>query len=202
MDEQVKKSFDKVVDSGKRQEFNTGSVRDTAEGKGTPHLIAGEALEVVYKNLVGIVVLAPVSWFDVYARMLKYSEIVENKEKNIQEIYAAILMTITMIGKGEDNSYSSALTRLARHYENGAKKYAKNNWRKGQPISRYYDSACRHIWKAIDGLKDEDHEAAIFWNLLAIVQTKIDIEKGLLPKELNDFPFIISETFSKKEEVK
>lgn len=30
----VKTSFDKVVDSGARQEFATGSVRDTSEGKG------------------------------------------------------------------------------------------------------------------------------------------------------------------------
>jgi hypothetical protein len=200
MDEQVKKSFDKVVDSGKRQEFNTGSVRDTAEGKGTPHLIAGEALNMAYNGLDGIVVQAPMTWFDVYFRILKYSEIVENKEQNIQAIYAAIVMTISMISNGEDKTYSSALTRLARHYENGAKKYEKNNWRKGQPISRYYDSTCRHIWKAIDGLKDEDHEAAIFWNLLAIIQTKIDVEKGLLPKELDDFPFTIAETFPKKEQ--
>ena len=34
--------FNEVKDSGKRQEFATGSVRDTDEGKGVPHLIAGE----------------------------------------------------------------------------------------------------------------------------------------------------------------
>jgi hypothetical protein len=202
MNEQVKKSFDKVVDSGKRQEFNTGSVRDTAEGKGTPHLIAGEALEKVYQLTYNKCYQVPKSWWDVYPYLLRYSIISEKKEDNIQEIYDAISLVVVMIGEGEDKTYYSAMTRLAKHYENGAKKYAKNNWRKGQPISRFYDSAMRHLWKAIDGLKDEDHEAALLWNLVAIVQTKIDIEKGLLPKELNDFPFIISETFPKKEEVK
>lgn len=31
--------YDKVLDSGKRQEFKSGSVRDTQEGKGRPELI-------------------------------------------------------------------------------------------------------------------------------------------------------------------
>jgi len=38
------KKFYKVQDSGKRQEFNTGSQRDSDENKGKPHLIAGEAI--------------------------------------------------------------------------------------------------------------------------------------------------------------
>ena len=49
-------------------------------------------------------------------------------------------------------------------------------------------------------MDDEDHAAALFWNLIAIIQTKLDIEKGLLPKELNDFPFTIEETFPKIKE--
>jgi hypothetical protein len=198
MDE-IKNKFDKVIDSGKRQEFNTGSVRDTSEGKGTPNLIAGEALYNVYKY-IDYVVERPKSWKDIELHLLFYASVVGSKDDNLKEIYIAIIKTIFLISKGEDGTYTSAITRLAKHYENGAKKYAKNNWRKGQPISRYYDSAMRHLCKAIDNLKDEDHEAALLWNLLGIVQTKIDINKGLLPKELNDFPFTIAETFPQKAE--
>jgi hypothetical protein len=192
----MKKNFDNVKDSGKRQAFNTGSVRDTSEGKGMPHLIAGEAYaKIISKcNIKGDHLL-----FEIEKRLNLYNTIVKNKEENIKFIYESIGLVKQYIAKITDNTYYSIMVRLANHYANGAKKYAKNNWRKGQPISRYYDSAMRHLWKMIDGLEDEDHPAALYWNLLAIVQTKIDIEKGLLPKELNDFPFTIEETFLKKD---
>ena len=38
--DKVKKEFDSVVDSGERQEFDTGSVRDTQDGKGRYDLIS------------------------------------------------------------------------------------------------------------------------------------------------------------------
>ena len=121
--------FDKVKDSGKRQEFKTGSVRDTNEGKGRYDLIS------------------PIS-----------------------------------------------LARLAKHFENGAVKYGDRNWEKGQNLCRYLDSAIRHIYKHLEGLRDEDHLAAGAWNLLAAIHTEEMIERGLLPKELDDRP-----NYQKKE---
>lgn len=115
--------FDKVKDSGQRQEFKTGSVRDIRDGKGR---------------------------FDL----------------------------ITPIG----------LKRLAKHYENGAKKYGDRNWEKGQPLSRYLDSLIRHAYCLLEGKRDEDHAAAIAWNAMAYIHTEEMIERGLLPKELNDMP--------------
>jgi len=115
--------FKDVKDSGKRQEFNTGSVRDTSEGKGRYDLI-------------------------------------------------------TPIG----------LARLAKHYENGARKYQDRNWEKGQPICRYLDSALRHIYKHLEGHRDEDHLAAAAWNLLGAIHTEEAIERGILPKELDNRP--------------
>jgi len=103
--------YDEVKDSGERQEFDTGSVRDTAEGKPRYDLI-------------------------------------------------------TPIG----------LYRLAIHYANGAKKYGDKNWEKGQPLSRYIASLERHLQRLKVGLEDEDHEAAIAWNILAFTHTKIMIE--------------------------
>lgn len=63
--------FNEVKDSGKRQEFQTGSIRDTREGKGRYDLLPPHAI-----------------------------------------------------------------FRLAKHFENGAKKYGDRNWEKGQPLSR------------------------------------------------------------------
>jgi hypothetical protein len=113
--------FDEVKDSGQRQEFETGSKRDTRDGKGRYDLIP-----------------------------------------------------------------AYALSRLARHYENGAKKYGDRNWEKGQPLARYLDSMIRHAYKFLGGSRDEDHLAAVAWNALAYIETEERIKKGILPKELDD----------------
>lgn len=115
--------FDKVKDSGERQEFSTGARRDTQENKGRFDLLP-----------------------------------------------------------------PYALYRLARHYENGGKKYSFRNWEKGIPLSRYLDSASRHLNKALMGLQDEDHLIAAAWNLMCLVETQKRIEMGILSKELDDLP--------------
>jgi len=112
-----------IKDSGKRQEFSTGSVRDIQEGKGR---------------------------FD----LLPYF----------------------------------TLWELAKHYEGGAKKYSDDNWRKGQPLTRYFDSCQRHLAKAAMGYEDEPHIIAALWNLACFIETKKRIEMKQLPEELNDFP--------------
>jgi hypothetical protein len=114
--------YDEVKDSGEeRQEFGTGSVRDTREGKGRFDLIP-----------------------------------------------------------------TYPMRRLARHFENGAKKYGERNWEKGQPLSRYLDSAERHLMAVKDGDWDEDHEAAVIWNMMAFLATKDWIDRGVLGKQLDD----------------
>ena len=110
-----------IKDSGAREEFSTGSVRDTREGKGRFDLIP-----------------------------------------------------------------PSFLYRLARHFEEGAKKYGDNNWQRGQNLSRYMDSCMRHINKHRAGDRDEDHLIAAVWNLLAYMWTEDQISAGLLPEELAD----------------
>ena len=114
-------TFNQVEDSGKRQKFNTGSVRDTREGKGRYDLLPPEA------------------------------------------IY-----------------------RLAVHFANGAVKYGDRNWEKGQPLSRYLDSALRHLFKYLGGSRVEDHLAAAAWNALCCIQTEHWVNTGKLPKELDD----------------
>ena len=73
-------------------------------------------------------------------------------------------------GKGRfDLIPSQAIFRLARHFEAGAIKYSDRNWEKGMEISVYVDAALRHMEKYKDGWNDEDHLAAVLWNVAAIM---------------------------------
>lgn len=91
-------------------------------------------------------------------------------------------------GKGRyDLLQSHAIFRLARVNEIGAEAYRDDhNWRKGQPISRYLDSALRHTFNYAHGYRDEDHIAHAIWNLCCLLETEHMIEKGLLPPSLAD----------------
>lgn len=66
----------------------------------------------------------------------------------------------------------SALARIAGHYEKGAKKYGENNWRKGIPRQEFLKSGLRHLFKLLRGDKDEDHAAAVAWNILCFIETE------------------------------
>jgi hypothetical protein len=73
-------------------------------------------------------------------------------------------------GKGRFDLVSPfALARLAGVYERGAKKYSARNWEKGQPYSRFLDSAKRHLEAFHRGWTDEDHLAQAAWNIFAIM---------------------------------
>ena len=90
-------------------------------------------------------------------------------------------------GKGRfDLIPAHTVRELAKHYEDGGRKYGDKNWLKGQPLSRYLDSALRHINNHQRGLRDEQHIIAAIWNLIAIHETTRLIEEGKLPEELND----------------
>lgn len=70
-------------------------------------------------------------------------------------------------GKGRcDLLPACALLRLAKHYEEGAKKYTDRNWEKGIPMSVMIDSGMRHLLKYMDGQTDEDHLCAAAWNII------------------------------------
>lgn len=63
----------------------------------------------------------------------------------------------------------TALRRVAIHYGNGAKKYDEHNWVKGIPVSRCIGSLLRHVFQFIAGETDEDHGAAIIFNVMCIM---------------------------------
>lgn len=113
-----------IKDSGKRESFGTGAVRDTADGKGFFDCLPFEALR-----------------------------------------------------------------RLAVHMENGAKKYGKHNWRKGINQSRYLQSALRHLNQFAEGHRDEDHLAAVMFNVAGIIEVEKAVERGVVTdRSLLDLP--------------
>lgn len=63
-----------------------------------------------------------------------------------------------------------ALMRLARRYELGAAKYGERNWENGIPASRCISAALRHLMQYMAGETDEDHLAAVAWNVLAVME--------------------------------
>lgn len=92
-------------------------------------------------------------------------------------------------GKGRYDLISPiALKRLAVHYENGARRYQPRNWERGQPMSRYFDSAVRHLYTYLGGSRDEDHLAAVVWNVMAMIHTEELVSAKKYPAELNDMP--------------
>ena len=93
------------------------------------------------------------------------------------------------IGKGMPSLLQfMALIEVSKVSESGAVRYGKDNWRKGQPISRYLDSALRHLVKFTCNWQDEPHIEQCIWNLLCIKETKMMIALGKLPKSLDDIP--------------
>ena len=86
-------------------------------------------------------------------------------------------------GKSDMESIpQKSISRLSKHYENGAKKYQRWNFRKGIPISSFIDSACRHLAKYQCGMDDEDHLAAAAFNVLGAM-----LMENTMP-DMNDLP--------------
>src|SRR5690349_11712680 len=62
------------------------------------------------------------------------------------------------------------LTRDAQLMARGAEKYEARNWEKANgeaELARYRSSALRHLMQWIAGERDEDHAAAVRFNIMA-----------------------------------
>lgn len=79
-----------------------------------------------------------------------------------------------------------AIRQLAVHMEHGAKKYDRDNWRKGMPMSRTLESLLRHAHQYADGDRSENHLAAVLFNASVLIETQRGIDVGKLPPTLND----------------
>lgn len=96
-------------------------------------------------------------------------------------------------GKGDMVSIPwESILRLSRHYEAGAKKYERWNFRKGIPVSSFLDSATRHLAKYLCGEDDEDHLSAAAFNILGAMlmeNTCPEMQDLPLRREKNDFGY-------------
>lgn len=73
------------------------------------------------------------------------------------------------------------LTRIANHLVKGAEKYGRDNWRLAnseEELDRFQDSAFRHLMQYLNGETDEDHMAAVCFNLMAAEHVKRKMENG------------------------
>jgi hypothetical protein len=106
------------------------------------------------------------------------------KDSGNRENYESGAMRDNGTGKGRfDLVACQGLLRLSRLYEAGAKKYSDRNWEKGMNISRYVDAAMRHLTKYLAGCDDEDHLAAVAWNVFCIMHHEEELpEMQDLPK--------------------
>lgn len=149
----------RILDSGDRTEFETGAVRDMREGKGRCDLLPLDVVAEYIELRKSDRDSAPI---------YHISRFIEEKE--IGCLYAALDFFAAHYFGGEVPDYTMLL-EVAKHFEEGAKKYGDNNWRKGIPVRCYIDSAIRHYLKYLRGDKDEPHDRAFCWNILCAIWT-------------------------------
>ncbi len=73
------------------------------------------------------------------------------------------------------------ITRFAGLLERGARKYGERNWQLADSpdeLSRFRASALRHMMQWATGERDEDHAAAVAFNLMAYEYVKWKLENG------------------------
>jgi hypothetical protein len=72
------------------------------------------------------------------------------------------------------------LTRFAMLMSRGAEKYDARNWEKANSedeLARYYSSGFRHFMQWITGETDEDHAAAIMFNVMCAETLKYKLSQ-------------------------
>lgn len=74
------------------------------------------------------------------------------------------------------------LTRWALHMAAGAEKYSARNWeqaRTQEELDRYRSSMLRHTYQWLAGEDDEDHAAAIYFNVTGAEYVKWQMRHGV-----------------------
>jgi hypothetical protein len=63
------------------------------------------------------------------------------------------------------------LRALAKTYAEGANKFGRHNWENGMPATDLLNHAIAHLFKFLDGNRDEDHLAHAAWNVLGAIHS-------------------------------
>lgn len=142
-----------ILDSGNRREFETGAVRDMQEGKGRCDLLPLGVAASLAKQ---------------YSQLFLYS--LNDFQESGSPVYLYNAMQ-SFIDEAFHGDVSTAILEVAKHFEDGCKKYGEDNWKKGIPTNVYIDSAVRHYLKFTRGDTDERHDRAVLWNLMCCAWT-------------------------------
>lgn len=155
-----------IKDSGERRQFGTGAVRDIQEGKGRCDLMPLEVIGKYFKKPI----------FGLLGMFLK--------DCNTAHVYECIRLFSSYYGEETNTTTDCTMfLEVAKHFEEGAKKYGENNWQKGLPVHCYIDSAVRHYLKWLRGDKDEPHDRAFVWNLICCIW-EVDFSPRAKVKEM------------------
>ena len=74
-----------------------------------------------------------------------------------------------------DLVYIPMLRRWAELLDRGARKYGERNWEKAsgqEELNRFRASAIRHMFQWIENMEDEDHAAAVYFNIAGAEMVK------------------------------
>jgi hypothetical protein len=97
--------------------------------------------------------------------------------RDLQDGKARFDLLVPEVGMPYDSQF---LTRCAMLMTRGAEKYGFRNWEKAdspEELARFRASALRHLMQYLMGETDEDHAAAVVFNLLAAETTKWKIHQ-------------------------
>ena len=163
-----------IKDSGTRKEFDTGAVRDSSEGKGRCDLIPLDVVGNLLRFLNG----------EKLDELAHIEEFKRNKDTH------HLTQAIRAFSRRTGIDLVTLILEVSKQFEEGAKKYTENNWKKGIPLHCYIDSGVRHFLKFLRGDTDEPHDRAFVWNLLCACWTYEnmpeldDIEQDLEKEDL------------------
>lgn len=155
-----------IKDSGNRTEFKSGAVRDIQEGKGRCDLLPLHVISMWLGDpMFGMIEqYRNKSAFDPTPKSTRMVQILSkftDEHRNTNDTC-----------KSKERYRYDLVLEVAKHFEEGAKKYGDRNWEKGIPCDRYIDSAVRHYCKWRAGWDDEPHDRAFIWNILCCEWTR------------------------------
>lgn len=147
-------------DSGARQEFASGMVRDTQAGKLRYDLaFDGPLIPTLVAELPkSAVALNFLAWYDAQGI----------KPNGVTWYTVSTACTVIRSIAEAEGGFVALLERYAALMTRGAAKYEARNWMKAAGAAEYeraVSSACRHFFQYYRGDTDEDHAAAVFFNL-------------------------------------
>lgn len=150
----------RILDSGDRTQFESGAVRDMREGKGRCDLMPLEVISSLMRDpMINLLNLFQETGDTCHLYECLNTFSIKWDDGKTKHSMRDIVT----------QRHASMFLEVAKHFEEGAKKYGENNWQQGLPVNCYLDSAIRHYLKYRRGDKDEPHDRAFVWNIMCCI---------------------------------